>query len=192
MIINVEMLDDKTQVTYDTGTQRAYPSDKLPKTVQKWIEAHREPIREAVEPEMVNTATEDVEVRKKAEICVYGEPTEVAAVQMPVEEMSVEDPEPVRVTITPVAAAQLAGLFLAGVAVYMVWWHVQAIIAVINAVDAANRAAQKAVKAVRKAWSIVYPPAAVNARKLAYFLRSWAREAWAWREELVTAETVIG
>ena len=40
-ISTVERIDNEVIVTYVTGTEKRYPADKLPKTVQAWIEAHK-------------------------------------------------------------------------------------------------------------------------------------------------------
>lgn len=41
-ITNVTIENGTATVTYITGTVRKYPEDNLPKTVQSWMEAHRE------------------------------------------------------------------------------------------------------------------------------------------------------
>lgn len=54
--------------------------------------------------------------------------------------------------------------------------------------QAATRATRRAGNATRNAWGIISTQAVQTVTSVAI----WAREAWAWREELVTAETVIG
>lgn len=49
-------------VTYDSGSVKKYAADKLPKTVQKWIEEHKEP---ETEPEA--TTTEEPETMTELE-----------------------------------------------------------------------------------------------------------------------------
>lgn len=54
--------------------------------------------------------------------------------------------------------------------------------------QAATRATRMAAGATWKAWGII----STNAVQTATSVAIWAREAWAWREELVTAETIMG
>ena len=55
-IINVAEENGIFTATYETGSVKKYAADKLPKTVQKWIEEHQEP---ETEPE--TTTTEEPE-----------------------------------------------------------------------------------------------------------------------------------
>ncbi len=54
-------------VTYETGSVKKYAADKLPKTVQSWIEEHQEPETEQeTEPEtMTELATTDEKEERK-------------------------------------------------------------------------------------------------------------------------------
>ena len=58
--VNIERKINSTYVTYDTGTEKIYPANKLPKTVQAWLEAHPEETEEAVE-EVVEAVEEAVD-----------------------------------------------------------------------------------------------------------------------------------
>ena len=69
-IINVEIREElnTAYVTYDSGTEKLYPANKLPKTVQAWLTDHQEETEEEVveetveeEPEAVEEAVEDAQ-----------------------------------------------------------------------------------------------------------------------------------
>ena len=62
IIINVitDTTINTTYVTYSTGTEKVYPADKLPKTVQAWIEKNAQKEQEVEEPEEPE-ATEEPE-----------------------------------------------------------------------------------------------------------------------------------
>lgn len=75
-------------VTYSTGTEKTYPADKLPKTVQAWIEENeqeiaqtdqdvvqeldQEPVQAVVEP----VVEQEIEVIEAVEAVVEPEPTQ--------------------------------------------------------------------------------------------------------------------
>ena len=47
--VNIDSKINTVYVTYSTGTEKLYPANKLPKTVQAWMEEHQEETEEAVE-----------------------------------------------------------------------------------------------------------------------------------------------
>ena len=74
-ITAVEATENGFKVTYETGSVKKYAADKLPKTVQKWIEEHQEQEQETeTEPE---TMTElEPETETTTEITTTEERTE--------------------------------------------------------------------------------------------------------------------
>ena len=61
VIINVAVNDSKAVVTYDTGTEKVYLVDKLPKTVTAWLAEHeQEPDQN--EPEVILPEPEKAEL----------------------------------------------------------------------------------------------------------------------------------
>jgi len=148
--------------------------------------------------------------------------TEVAPVIIsPPATVNAEITPPERVRLAPAAVAKLAALGLAynGLTALALTAHTAAIAAEIveataevvqdigtdtgtvihrtghrlrrtagRIAEAATRATRMAETATRKAWGII----STNAVQTATSVAIWAREAWQWRQELVTAETIMG
>ena len=70
-IINVTVDETTAYVAYSTGTEKTYPADKLPKTVQSWIEeAEKERKRQA----FLEKRTAAIEASERGEdVPVYSE-----------------------------------------------------------------------------------------------------------------------
>ena len=92
-IINVK-IDRKINtayVTYSTGTEKLYPANKLPKTVQKWLKEHPTQEPEA-EPEEKINLDDDIQTMY---LDLYAE----GATWHPVEEAVEEEPEAVEAVV---------------------------------------------------------------------------------------------
>ena len=73
-IINAYTLEETNTcyVTYETGTERMYRADRIPKTVQAWLADHQEETEEEVideEPETVEEVVETVEEAVDQAVC---------------------------------------------------------------------------------------------------------------------------
>ena len=71
--VTVDNSINTAYVTYSTGTEKVYPADKLPKTVQAWVEknAQKEPeVEEPEEPEATKEPEPAEEATEKPELSV--------------------------------------------------------------------------------------------------------------------------
>lgn len=172
------------------------------------VQIQTEPVSPEAMPEPLETAVETVE---QAQMVIYT-PCAVDVKTEPITATETGDPEPVR--LEPVTVAQLAvlGAAYTGLRCLAVGCHTLAITAEIaeavkdttaeikadtgHAIRDAAEATAEAVKTVvkraqrsiRKAWGIISTAATETARKTAI----QGREAWLWRAELITAETIMG
>ena len=71
-IINIEIIERLAHVTYDTGTEKVYSTEKLPKTVQTWLKRNEEPEEKVISDTIVNVP----EIRKLPEIVEEAKPAE--------------------------------------------------------------------------------------------------------------------
>lgn len=163
---------------------------------------------------MVNAPTEATEAVEPSR-SVICPPCAVEIKTEPITATGTDAPEPIR--MEPVTVAKLAALGAActGLRCLAVGCHALAITAEIaeatreitaeirtdtahaihkmaarirGKAEATGRAVRRAQKGIRKAWGIISTAAMETVRKTAI----QAREAWLWRAELITAETVMG
>ena len=71
--VTVDTTINTVYVTYDSGSEKLYPANKMPKTVQAWLEAHQEPEPELEEEPVKSTYAEhawtpEVIAEKKAAV----------------------------------------------------------------------------------------------------------------------------
>lgn len=177
----------KYMVEYESGSIRYYDVDKTPKTVQNRIDSHREPEPEEIPMERAENFAQQmlqlpVAVQDKAweELETILEPDELetakayvgsyhlltdqafynAARDALAEELYQElrEPEPeIKTTVSPLAALTLAGLFLAGTAVSVIWWITQALALIEKVFWIVVPKARAWVIWTRAAWVITEP-----------------------------------
>ena len=69
--VTVDNSINTAYVTYSTGTEKVYPADKLPKTVQAWVEKNAQKEQEVEEPDEPEATEEPAgEVTEKPELSV--------------------------------------------------------------------------------------------------------------------------
>ena len=73
-ITNVTINGDLCLVTYDTGSEKRYPADKLPKTVTSWMEKHKE-AKPVEEPEVTIEEPIKAEAKPEAKAEIIAVPT---------------------------------------------------------------------------------------------------------------------
>ena len=85
MIINVNLDNNNAcaYVTYSSGTEKTYPADRLPKTVQAWIEAHTEEPEIIKEPVIEEVSVEQEVVRDEQEVVPVEQAVEQVVEQAP-------------------------------------------------------------------------------------------------------------
>jgi len=243
IITDVSLNANLFRVTYSTGTVKDFPSDKLPKTVKAWIEAHQtapEPPTEAPEAaEQAREATEATEPVRYPFILVGLPYDAVQATTEPIQAaLEPEAPEPATAAETGIvipsmgALATLAGLGVLWLAVNAGLYAVSVLSLLLMATQLTahffreihqrakvrflelvswtgtrvQAAAQKATRRTREAIQAgqetarqIYTWMSAKARTGAYRaiqagqgVKAWACDAWQWRQELITAETIIG
>ncbi len=77
--VNVDNINACAYVTYSSGTEKTYPADRLPKTVQAWIEAHTEE-PEIIKEQVIEEATVEQEAVQFEQEVVRDEQAVVQAV----------------------------------------------------------------------------------------------------------------
>jgi len=102
------VIDQKTNtcyVTYSTGTEKMYPADKLPKTVQAWLADHEELAVEEAEPtapELAKSLPSSLPSKEPVKVdisMILPRRTEMLQKQflaMPVQKITAEDTDPAR------------------------------------------------------------------------------------------------
>lgn len=175
------------------------------------VQIQTETVTSETMPEATETA---VDATEQTQLIIYT-PCIVEAKTEPITAMIADAPEPIR--MPPRTFARLAALAITynGLRCLAVGCHALAIAAEIaeatreiteeiredtahaihkmaarirGKAEATGRAVRRAQKGIRKAWGIISTATAETVRKTAI----QAREAWLWRAELITAETVMG
>lgn len=149
--VTVDTAINTAYVTYSTGSEKMYPANKMPKTVQAWLEAHQEPEPELEEEPVKSTYAEhawtpEVIAEKKAAVEKQNEEIEngtalikVVFSNLPlmpkvVKAEPTEQPAQLPAVITPVQTAKavtadqderiLLRWFLPTIPYMFLWWFV--------------------------------------------------------------------
>ena len=97
-IINVTVNEVNVSVTYSTGTEKTYPADKLPKTVQAWIEENERDIAQ-IEQEVAQTEQEVAQELDHETVQAVEDPELPVPVFEPVVEPEIEVVEAVEAAV---------------------------------------------------------------------------------------------
>lgn len=148
--VTVDSTINTAYVTYDSGSEKLYPANKMPKTVQAWLEAHQEPEADQEDEPVESTYAEhawtpEVIAEKKAAVEKQNEEIEngTALIRvmfsnlplMPkvVKADTVEQPAQLPAVIVPVQTAEviadqderiLLRWFLPTIPYMFLWWFV--------------------------------------------------------------------
>lgn len=162
-IQNITIQNQKAVVEYSTGTIREYPIDKLPKTVQTWMEEHNDSTQEQEEKE---TATENTVETVQHEIMIIP--------QLPAVVAREEKETAQEVRIAPYRMIPVLLLIIAASLTRQL-----ASICYIIA-DITEWAGQR-----RKEIKDIYMTYRYPVYEYIQYIRMQAQDSWAWREEII-------
>jgi len=194
--VTVDTAINTAYVTYSTGSEKMYPANKMPKTVQAWLEAHQEPEADQEDEPVESTYTEhawtpEVIAEKKAAVEKQNEEIEngTALIKvmfsnfplMPkvVKAEPTEQPAQLPAVITPVQTAEvvtdqddriLLRWFLPTIPWMFAWWFVMYAWAGVTVIG-------RIVELVET----VRPHIAEGIR----FVRAWWKQSAGFRAELI-------
>lgn len=157
-IQNVTIQNGKAVVNYSTGTVREYPADKMPKTVQTWMEEHNDSTQEEKE-----TALET-----KQEVMIIP--------QLPAVVKTEEKETATATEIKVPAYRMIPVLFL--IAVSIITRQLSTVCYMIADILQTAGAVNKKVKDICTAYR--YP-----VYEYIQYIRMQAQDSWAWREEII-------
>ena len=138
-IINVEINEkiNSVYVTYETGTEKIYPANKLPKTVLSWIDSNQksEPATEPEQPE------EEVNAMVTHEPEIITEPDPVKASESKMEVMEMKKAEIITTAKASARSQRASEAVMLGVCLTLaVIWHILKESAVLLAIATATAA----------------------------------------------------
>ena len=163
-IQNVTIQNGKAVVNYSTGTVREYPADKMPKTVQIWIEEHNDSIQEEKE-----TTTENTIETVQHEIMII--PQLPAVVR---EEKETANTAPQEVKIPAYKLIPYAVLLI----IAIITRQLSTVCYMIADILQTAGAVSKRMKDIYMIYR--YP-----VYEYIQYIRMNAQDAWAWREEII-------